>query len=43
MRVEEVSRKLDFAIERVKWIRWKTSKKSNEKGAKFENKIPFPD
>jgi predicted RNA-binding protein with PIN domain len=43
MRVEEVSKKLDFAIERVKSIRCKTSKKSNENGAKFENKIPFPD
>ena len=42
MRVEEVSKKLDFAIERVKSIRSKSTN-SNAKGTKFENKIPFPD
>lgn len=42
MRVEEVSKKLDYAIERVRSV----SKRSNiSKSSKdrFENKIPFPD
>ena len=42
MRVEEISKKLDYAIERVRSVR-KRSNISKSSKDRFENKIPFPD